>query len=211
MLNASIKARIVEVRFASSGKVSKVNKFSGENVNKGELLAVLDRSTHQAYLDRQLADYEKVRADFEIFSTAHPNPIAAIDNFLKTQKQASLNSSVKEVEVAKLVLDQCDLFSPVNGTILEDSAIVPGIYITPANASYKIIDNDSFYAEAEIEEKDIKKFSEIVEVIVTIESLGFSQKYQDTKVYSDGKKFFIKVPVPNSKGLLLGTSAILEV
>ena len=73
-----VKARIIDARFATSGKVSVVKKFTGDTVKKGDLLSSLERKTAQATLDRELADFERVRADFEIFNQKNPNPTEAI-------------------------------------------------------------------------------------------------------------------------------------
>jgi len=111
----AIKARIVSARFATSGKIASIKKHTGDSVKKGEILASLDTKILQTGLDRQLADYEKVRADFEIFSQKYPDPTEAIDKYLKTEKQASLNASVKDVELAKWLLDQTTLFHLLMG------------------------------------------------------------------------------------------------
>jgi len=150
-----VGARIVEVRFAISGKTSKVAKVVGDLVKKGELLASLDRNILQTQLDRELADFRKVRGDFEVFNQKNPNPTTELDNYLKTQKQAQLDASVKMVEIAKARLDKSDLFSPVDGVVFDDSNIVSGINITPASGIIKIVDSGSYFFEMEIEQEDI--------------------------------------------------------
>ncbi len=198
-----VKARIVDVRFATSGRLTFVKKFTGDSVKKGDLLACLDRKILQTTLDRELADFEKVRADFEIFNQKNPNPTEAIDKYLKTEKQAMLNASVKSVELAKANLDQCDLFSPVDGVVVDDSNVVPGLNITPAGSSFKIIDVSSYFVEVEIKEKDFKDFKEEKEVKIRVMSLGLELKGKISKVYSDAKRFYVRVPV-SGEGLLIG-------
>jgi multidrug resistance efflux pump len=166
-----VKARIISARFAISGKVQEVNKHAGNKVAKGELIATLDRKILQAQLDKELADYEKIRADFEIFASKYPNPTEETDKYLKKEKQATLKASVKDVELAKAVLDQCDMFSPAEGIIMDDSGITPGVYITPAGSEVKIIDTNSYYVEMEIEQKDIANFRQQKEARVTIEGI----------------------------------------
>lgn len=205
-----VKARIVDARFATSGKITFVKKFTGDSVKKGDLLASLDRKVTQATLDRELADFEKVRADFEIFNQKNPNSTEEIDKYLKVEKQASLNASVKNVELAKATLDQCDLFSPVDGTVMDDSSVVAGLNITPASSSFKIVDSSSYYVEVEIEEKDIEKFREPHEATIKINGINNPLKSQTSLILSDGKKFFLKVPISDPI-LLLGLSAEVEV
>ena len=204
-----VKSRIVSARFAASGKIVSVNKRAGDVVKKGELIASLSRKVLQTELDRELADFEKVRADFEIFAQKYPDPTETIDKYLKTEKQAALNASVKEVELAKAKLDDCDLFSPVDGTIMDDSNIAPGIYITPAGSEVRIIDSGSFFAEIRIEQKEIKEFEKTRDAKVKIAGFNLELTGKTSPVYSDGKEFFIKIPVAD-KNLLPGLSAEID-
>lgn len=151
-----VKAKIIDVRFASSGKVSVVKKLTGDTVKKEDHLASLNKKVPQAVLDKELADYEKARADFEIFNQKNPNPTEEIDKYLKTGKQAALNASVKSVELAKAKVDECSLISPVDGIVMDDSNIVVGLNVTPASSPYKIIDTNSYFVEIEITEKILK-------------------------------------------------------
>lgn len=208
--NGVVKARIVDVRFATSGKVVSVRKFVGDTVKKGELIASLDRKVAQTTLDRELADFEKVRADFEIFNQKNPDPTEEIDKYLKTEKQASLDASVKNVELAKVTLDQCDLFSPVDGIVMDDNSVVAGINITPASSSFKIIDSSSYFAEVEIEEKDIKNFMEPKDVKVNIPSLEKELNGKTSVVYGDGKKFYVRIPIFGER-LMVAVSIELEI
>lgn len=201
-----IKARVISAKFAISGKVLLVNKQTGDSVVKGELIASLDRKILQAQLDKELADYEKIRADFEIFVSKYPNPTDETDKYLKKEKQAVLNASVKDVELAKANLDQCDLFSPVEGIIMDDSGITSGVYTTPAGSEVKIIDTSSYYVEVEVEQKVIPEFRESHAVEIKIEGLENYLKSQTSPIFSDGKKFLVKIPI-SSPDLLLGLTA----
>jgi len=197
-----VKARIIEARFALSGKVAGVSKHTGDIVKKWDLLASLDRKMLQMELDKELADFEKVRADFESFAKKFPDP--QDDNkFTKAEKQASLNASVKSVELAKAKLDQVNLFSPVDGVILDDSGIVPGLFITPAGSSVKIVDTSSYYFEIEIKQKEISLFEKTREVTVKIDNLETTLKSQTSPILSDGKSFLIQIPI-SAPSLLLG-------
>lgn len=205
-LSGLIRTRIVSVRFAFSGKVSSVAKSAGDEVKKGNLIASLDRRILQMQLDKELADFEKARADFEAYAQKAPEIQTDLEKYLKTAKQATLNASVKQVELAKAQLDQCDLFSPVNGTILDDSSIIPGIYVTPAGSEIKIIDSSSFYFEAEIDEKDIKELKNVKEAVVQIPTLEISVESKNASVIADGKKFYFRIPV-EGEGMFIGLSA----
>ena len=114
-----IWGRTIEVRFAFSGKLVSLRKNIGDNVNKGEVLASLDRQLMQLELDQKLADNKLVRAAFELGKGS------------KSVLQADLDASVRDVEQAKYKLDQVDLVSPVAGIMLDDGGCRTNMNITP--------------------------------------------------------------------------------
>ncbi len=164
-----IAADIIEVRFAFSGKVSKVIKKPGDRVAQGELLASLETKFLQAELDRELADYERVRAEFEIFGIKVKDPQTDIEKYEKTRMQALLNSAVKAVELAKYRMDQVNLTSPVAGIIISDEGLRPGMYITPGSYGFEILDLATLHFELEIPWSESGKFAEGAQVKVVIE------------------------------------------
>ena len=50
--------QLLQLRFATSGQLSHLNFSIGNRVNKGQLLARLNQSDRQTYLDRALKQYE---------------------------------------------------------------------------------------------------------------------------------------------------------
>ncbi len=199
-----VKARIVSVRFAISGKVVSIQKHTGDIVKKGDILASLDRKILQTSLDKQLADFEKVRADFEIFSQKYPDPKEVIDKYLRTEKQATLNASVKDVELAKAVLDQTTLFSPVDGIIIDDSDLVAGIFVTPAGSEIKIVDSSSYFFEIELGQKQISDFGKQRTAEIEIEGIKRRLKGETSLPIPNGKGFFVRIPIGNSEEIILG-------
>ena len=149
-------AEEIEVRFAYSGKVVVVAKKAGDRVSKGNLLASLDRKMLQAELDRQLADFERIRAEFEI--AAKKLGGSKTDVYLKKGEQARLNVAVKDVELAKYKLDMADIFSPVNGIVKSSGGLRSGLYVSPASNPFVILDLDTLVYRVRVAAKDIEKF-----------------------------------------------------
>lgn len=208
-----VKAKIIEARFAVSGKVSTVNKKRGDKVKKGELIASIDRRIFQTELDKQLADFEKTRAEFEIFNLKKGEPDNDIDKYLKTQKQAELDVSVKEVELAKARLDQADLFSPITGIIIDDSNIVGSIFITSASSPYKIQDDNGFYIEIEVDVDNLPLFLTPREVTVNIPMVNYNARATTkTLITKEKAGFLVEIPLPYIPSLISGMQAdvILE-
>jgi multidrug resistance efflux pump len=200
-----VKCRVIEVRFGTSGKVVSVAKKIGDSVKKGEILASLDRKSFQMELDRQLTDYERVRAEFEIFNLEKGEPKDDVARFLKTQKQSQLNASVKDVELAKGKMDMADLFSPIEGVIVDDSDIVVGIYITPSSNPFKIAEN-KFFLEMEVDQEDVALFMESQKLAVKIAGLDKVIETTSSLPVLPGSKgrFVVKADLVDSSGLLSG-------
>lgn len=199
-----IRANIIEIRFALSGKVERVTKRRGDTVKKGELIACLDRKILQAELDKQLADFEKVRAEFEIFNLQKGEPQDDLTKYLKVQKQAQLNVSVKEVELAKAKLDQADLFSPVEGIVIEDSQLMAGIYITPSSNPVKILEPASYFFIMEIKQDDLPLFTDSRPSEVRFPETGRVITGITRPVVPSEKGFFVEIDLQEKTGLLLG-------
>lgn len=202
--SGEIKARVVEVRFAIAGKILNVNKRTGDYVKKWDTIASLERKILQTELDKELQDYEKVRADFEIFVQKNPNPTEMIDKYLKTEKNAELNASVKQVELAKEHLEQSMLLSPVDGIVVDDSSVVPGLFVTPANSPMKIVDTSSYYFGFEIDEKNIHDFLKPRKCKISLISAGLNLEAETAVPLADGKAFTIRVPLDKHERLFIG-------
>jgi len=60
------------------------------------------------------------------------------------------------VEIAKDKLDQTDLFSPVNGSIVDMEGIIPKLYVTPSSNPIRIIDASSIRFLGLIEQHQLR-------------------------------------------------------
>lgn len=202
--NGEVKGKVVEAKFAIAGKVARVLKTTGDRVKQWDLLASLDRKILQTELDKQLADFEKTRADFEILAGKIGEPKDDMNKYLKAEKQAQLNASVKDVELAKAKLDQTDLFSPVAGIVIDDSNITAGIYITPSANPVKILDASSLHFEIEINQKDIANFTESEKCEIIIDGVKEKIPSETSPIISDGKRFLVRIKLTDNPKLLIG-------
>lgn len=197
-----VVADVIELRFAYSGKVVSVRKKKGDAVKKWEVIASLDRKILQTELDRQLADYEKVRAQFEIFNIKHQGGDDTT-KYMRQEAQAELNASVKEVELAKFKLDQADLISPVNGTIVDLGGLVVGLNVTPSSNPVKIVDSESLRFRFVIIQGGLDEFLEPQKVRVAV---GKTDRTARTivPVWGNNGSFEIDAILDDTSGLLPG-------
>ncbi|MEK9201168.1 MAG: biotin/lipoyl-binding protein [Patescibacteria group bacterium] len=195
-LAGRIVADEIDVRYAFSGKIAVVKKRTGDVVKRGEVLAALDSKLLQMELDVQLADYERTRAEFEIFGKRNTGQDDQT-NFLRKIEQAQLNASVKEVELAKAKMDQVVLISPVSGIILDDGGNRVGLNASPASNDYKILDTDSKRFRIELDEAiDLK------DITVKIGEKEYTGEIG--VIRPDGNGFVVDVNLGDYSDLIVG-------
>lgn len=206
-----VTARFLNVRFAFSGMIAQVPKQPGDRVKKGDVLASLDTKILQAELDRQLADYQKRRAEFDIAEKT-PSKIQDpdIQKFTKHIDQAELDASVKDVELAKYKLDQAQLLSPVDGVVTDLGGCVPGVNVTPSANPVTIMDASSIRFRIGVDQESVSQFMRERGMEVVIPGNGGSRRgrsllpipgsYSNT----NGVTFLVDIRLENSDGLLPG-------
>jgi multidrug resistance efflux pump len=168
-----ITAELVDVRFAFSGKVGSVSKRQGQRVKKGDAIAVLDRTFLKIDLEKELAAYEKTRAEFELFGIKQKanSDEDDIAKYLRVKQQADLDQAVKNTELAKFKMDESTMISPVAGTIVDMHGLVAGLYITPASGSVTIMNQESLACVVEVPQTEIFQFMDERQMRVYIEGL----------------------------------------
>ena len=159
-LKGCITGDVISVRFAFSGKISRVNVKPGDHITRGQILASLDRTQLQMELDRELEDFERIRAEFEIFVRKQGEDQSDLARFEKIRQQSLLDVSVKAVELVKARMDQADLISVVEGTVIGDGGLRVGMYITPGANPIDILDQASLVFTVPIDWEDLGKYTE---------------------------------------------------
>lgn len=204
--NGEIIASFIDVRFAYSGTVTRVNKHIGDHVKKGDLIAVLDKKVLQVELDKQLADYEKIRADFELFTIKHGKDNADDTiKYLRQKAQAELNSAVKDIENAKYKMDQADMYSPVEGIVIDTQGLVVGLNITPASNPVKILDLRSLLFAIDVPQEELFQFA--TERTMKMSFDGIKETFtgkQKLPTYGKNGKFTLPITIENPSGLYPG-------
>jgi multidrug resistance efflux pump len=163
-LSGKIEANTYQLRFANSGKLTQLNFEIGRGVSKGQLLARQDQTELQMYLDRELKQYEQIRAEFEEKQKTN------LSEFDKLKIQADLDISVKNVEIAKSNLEATNLYSPINGIVIEVDPATIGMNVTPAGFTVAILNPNSFYFNALVGEEDVNKLIPDGPVTVTLKA-----------------------------------------
>jgi len=157
-------ARISRLKFPISGRLASVKIKEGDQVKKGQLLASLDKTQLQAYLDRALKQYDRERAEFDQKQKESPT------EYEQRKYQDELDISVKNVEIAKVNLDETELHATLNGVVAKIDLGLVGENISPAKFVITLIDPQSLFFQAEVEEEKLTAVSVGQEVKITLKA-----------------------------------------
>lgn len=128
-LFGNIEIRQVDLSFQVSGQISKILKEEGDNVKKGELVAVLDDKDYKANSEKASADIEKTLALKNDAQSKYERnlPLCAkdivskqdCDTLLHTKDKANAdyNSAVAQKTFANNQLGYTKIYAPEDGII----------------------------------------------------------------------------------------------
>ena len=168
-----------------------MGKSTGEKVTKGEQLASLDTKPLQTDLDRQLADYNRIRAEFDLAKNI--------------KNQSNLDVSVKDVEIAKQKLDQTNLFSPIDGVIVQSENLIAGLNVPPANSAIKILDLNSLTFVFQISQDQLEKFLTPVKIKIKFNKPKMELEAETSPIsYGENGKFEVVAKIEKTENLLPG-------
>lgn len=192
------------LKFQISGKLASVNCKVRDTVKKGQILATLEKTELQAYLDRALKEYDLERAIFDEKQKEN------LTEYEKRKYQDSLDISVKNVEIAKANLNATDLYSSLEGIVTEMDPGRPGENITPAGFVITVINPKSLFFEGELPEENLSQIQVGQSVKVSLKA--FPDKTFEGKIEKIGFSpikegvFPASVLLSDLSGLRLGLS-----
>ncbi|HOZ80695.1 MAG TPA: efflux RND transporter periplasmic adaptor subunit [Candidatus Woesebacteria bacterium] len=153
-----------EVRFQTSGRLAWVGVKTGDHVKKWQTIASLDKTELKKSLAKEFNDYKSQLSTFQDSQDEYKSPkesLTLTDEMRRIldRSQNGLNNSVISYELADLAIKYANIWSPINGIVVNVEQPNPGINITPATAGIYIIDPESLYFRSEIDEEDVTKIS----------------------------------------------------
>jgi len=143
--------QVATTKFQIGGRLAAVRCQPGGTVTKGQLLAALDRTELQAYLDRALKQYDLERAEFDEKQKQNP---AEYD---RRRAQDALDITVKNVEIAKANLDATQLDAPIGGVVVAMDNLPAGTNITPAGFVISLVDPTGLFFQAALPQQSLTK------------------------------------------------------
>jgi len=164
----------VEVRPRVSGHIEEVKFHSGQIVNKGDVLFVIDPRWYQAEYDRRAAEYEQAkvrvantqrdaRRTAKLLATrAISSEEADASDSTYQEAEAALKAAQAIMESAKLDLDYTQVRAPITGKVSR-ALLTTGNYVSGVAGSASLLTTlvsvDPIYVYADVDENSLLAFN----------------------------------------------------
>jgi RND family efflux transporter MFP subunit len=168
------------LRFQTSGLLAWVGVKEGDYVKKYQVLASLDKKELQNQMSQLMNSYMTNRWSFEQTQADNVNwqtngmTDAARETIKRTldKSQFSLNNSVLGVEAQALTLKFANLWTPIEGLVTSVDAPTAGQNITPATATFVVINPKTIYFSALADQTEVTKFTVGLKGTLILDSFG---------------------------------------
>ena len=140
----------------------------GRHVNKGDILAVIDKRDYQNAYDAALASYESAVATKKRLSALLKKNFVTKSNL--DDASALVKTSKAALKNAKLNLNRCLIRSPLKG-VVNRVHIENGKYLSPGDPVVQVLQIDKLKIEVGIPESDVDAVRKLKYFDITIDAL----------------------------------------
>ena len=168
----------VSLKFQTSGRLAWVGVKEGDYVKKYQTIASLDKRDLKNRMDKYLNSYAKQRNTFE----QNKDDYTKVRDFGLSQEvrdqakrilennQYDLNNAVLDVEYQNLSLEYANLWTPIEGIVTHIDIPTAGVNITPATATFEIVNPKTLHFSATVEQADVVNLKEGMKGKLTLDS-----------------------------------------
>lgn len=194
-----------QLSFATMGTVAQVLTDEGKAVRKGEVLAVLDKSTmDNAYLIAK-STLAQARDAYRRMESLYKKGSLPEIKFIEIQTQLSQAEASERIACKNLV--DCVLRAPFSGYISKKMVDV-GNNVTPGIGCFKLVKIDAVKVKLSIPEKEISSITMGQSICFTVDALGgrrFVGKVVERGVQANvlSHTYDVKLQLPNNGHQLL--------
>ncbi|HDZ24920.1 hypothetical protein LCGC14_1590260 [marine sediment metagenome] len=167
--SGEVKAwKTVNLSFNVGSKIDRFYFDEGHKVNKGDLLAKLEKDDYQAMRDQRYAQWEKTKRDYE--RNRHLLEDGSIPERLVQDAQTALKAATATLEASELNLKHCLLYAPFSGHVAyrygEEKEMVAGGQIV-----FTLMDLSRVLVEIGVPERSIDRIKKAQKASVNFEAI----------------------------------------
>jgi RND family efflux transporter MFP subunit len=158
----------VNLSFNVRGKIDRFHFDEGQKVNKGDLMARLEKDDYQALRDQSHAQWEKAKRDYERGRRLREE--GSIPEQLVQDAQTALKAAAAALEAAELNLKHCLLYAPFSGHVAyrygEEKEMVAG-----GQTVFTLMDLSRVLVEVGVPEKNIDRIKKGQKASIDFEAI----------------------------------------
>lgn len=151
-----------ELQFQTSGQLAWVGVKVGDSVKKYQAVASLNKEILKKQLQSDFNSYRSALATFDDTQDKYKDEkdnLTLTDEMKRilVRSQNTLDNSVINYELQDLAIKYATLTSPINGIITDIDQPNSGVNVTPSTARFTVVDPESIYFKAQIDQEDVTK------------------------------------------------------
>jgi len=200
--SGKVKAKkSAQLMFKTPAKITWVGVKKGDAVGEWQGLATLDRREIEKTIKKKLSLYKEARWNLEQAyddNDVKGLPLDKVGLLTDEEKriiekyQFMMDSTVWDVEIAALALEQASLVSPLSGVVVDDGKFLVGEQLTSqdiASRYIRIVDLSSLYFQADVDESEYGDIREGMPVRLVLDAFpDMEMKGTVTYVGKEGVK-----------------------
>lgn len=192
----------IPLSFSTVGSVSRVLVAEGDYVKKGQLLAELNDETFKNAYEMSAAALKQAEDAYKRLQPMYKN--GNIPEIKFVEVETALQQAKAAAAISKKSLNDCKLYSPVNGVVGKRS-IEPGMTAMPNITSINIVKIEKVFARVSIAENEISSIEKGQNANIRIAALNnaeYKGKVEEIGVVADplAHSYKIKIGIANIKG-----------
>ena len=198
------ESEVTPLSFNLVGSVSRVLVSEGDYVKQGQLLAVLNDETYKNSYEMALASQKQAEDAYKRLLPMYKN--GNLPEIKLVEVETGLQQAKSAAAIAKKNLDDCKLYSPVEGMVGKRS-LEPGMSIIPGLSSISIVKIEKVFARVPVAENEISLIKKGQKALVNIGAINnetFTGIVEEIGIMADpiAHTYKIKIALQNRKGIL---------
>ncbi len=151
------------------GQILEIPVREGMTIKKGELIARIDKRDYQIALTNAEANYNLAKKEYERSRNLFESKVATSAS--NDQAEAAYKNSLAALDRAKLMLERCEIKSPIDG-LIDQKLTEIGENVKDGQVIVKVIDISSVKVVVGIPESDINYVRNVSKIDFTVPSLS---------------------------------------
>lgn len=195
----------IPLNFQITGIIERVSVDAGDQVKKGQILAVLDNTDLKNIYTTVLAKYNQAKDAYDRLKRVHEE--GTLPEIKWVEMKTNLEQATSSLELAKSNLEKCNLLAPINGVVGRRN-IEPGqISLNLASAAIEIVSIDQVFIRIPVPENEVNTIGKGTKAGISVAAAGgclFDGTVTSISPVADliSRTYTVKILVDNPRHLL---------